>query len=181
MNLRVGERLPHDPDHLQPRLVGIINWRGIWTLYAKGNTASPEDHHAVHRGPRGNHAVVVEACRRGAAAAQWRGRRNRFRIGNLRGYSTIYRHILFAVDLEHDKTWAKSLPTSVEYAQAFASTLHVMTVVPDFDMSVVGSFFPKEYEKKGPRSGHGSISCAGRRQCAEGGHRVAYRWPRHRP
>jgi hypothetical protein len=36
----------------------------------------------------------------------------------------------------------------VEYAQAFASTLHVMTVVPDFDMSVVGSFFPKEYEKK---------------------------------
>jgi len=21
---------------LQPRLVGIINWRGIWTLYAKG-------------------------------------------------------------------------------------------------------------------------------------------------
>jgi hypothetical protein len=46
----------------------------------------------------------------------------------------------------------------VEYAQAFASTLHVMTVVPDFDMSVVGSFFPKEYEKKGPRSGHGSIS-----------------------
>ena len=36
MNLRVGERPPRDPDHLQPRLVGIINWRGIWTLYAKG-------------------------------------------------------------------------------------------------------------------------------------------------
>lgn len=60
----------------------------------------------------------------------------------------MYKHILLAVDLEHDKTWAKSLPTSVEYAQAFGSTLHVMTVVPDFGMSIVSSFFPKDHEKQ---------------------------------
>ncbi|MBC8240901.1 MAG: universal stress protein [Alphaproteobacteria bacterium] len=60
----------------------------------------------------------------------------------------MFKHILLAVDLEHDKTWAKSLPTSVEYAQAFGATLHVMTVVPDFGMSIVSSFFPKGHEKK---------------------------------
>ena len=35
MNLSVDEPPPVDPGHLQPRLVGVFNWRGIWTLYAK--------------------------------------------------------------------------------------------------------------------------------------------------
>ncbi len=35
MNLSVDERPPGEPGHLQPRLVGVINWRGVWTLYAK--------------------------------------------------------------------------------------------------------------------------------------------------
>ena len=60
----------------------------------------------------------------------------------------MFKHILLAVDLEHDKTWAKALSVSIEYAQAFGSTLHVMTVVPDFGMSIVSTFFPKDHEKK---------------------------------
>ena len=60
----------------------------------------------------------------------------------------MFKNILLAVDLEHDKTWEKSLPISVEYAQTFGSTLHVMTVVPDFGMSIVSTFFPKDYEKQ---------------------------------
>ena len=60
----------------------------------------------------------------------------------------MYKHILLAVDLEHDSTWQKSLPTAVEYAQAFGSTIHAMVVVPDFGMSIVGSFFPKDHKKQ---------------------------------
>ncbi|MBT3700319.1 MAG: universal stress protein [Alphaproteobacteria bacterium] len=60
----------------------------------------------------------------------------------------MYKHILLAVDLEHDSTWQKSLPTAVEYAQAFGSTIHVMVVVPDFGMSIVSNFFPKDHKKQ---------------------------------
>ena len=55
-------------------------------------------------------------------------------------------HILLAIDLGQPKSFEKSLPHAIEYAQKFGSTLHVMTVVPDFGMSIVGSFFPKEHE-----------------------------------
>ena len=60
----------------------------------------------------------------------------------------MFQHILLAVDLEAKDSWSKSVPEAVSYAKAFGSTLHVMTVVPDFGMSIVGSFFPKEHEGK---------------------------------
>jgi len=59
----------------------------------------------------------------------------------------MYKNILLSVDLGDEPSSVKSVPTAVEYAQAFGSTLRVMTVVPDFGMSIVGSFFPKEHEK----------------------------------
>ena len=37
--------------------------------------------------------------------------------------------------------------TVVEYARAFKSRVHIITVVPDFGMSLVGSFFPKGFEQ----------------------------------
>ncbi|MBT3907667.1 MAG: universal stress protein [Rhodospirillales bacterium] len=60
----------------------------------------------------------------------------------------MFKHILLAIDLEHDKTWQKSLPTAIEYAEAFGSTIHAMVVVPDFGMSIVSNFFPKDHEKQ---------------------------------
>lgn len=60
----------------------------------------------------------------------------------------MYKDILIPVDLGDDASWKTALPTAVEYARAFGSTLHVMTVVPDFGMSIVGSFFPEDYEEK---------------------------------
>ncbi|MEX2618169.1 MAG: universal stress protein [Alphaproteobacteria bacterium] len=59
----------------------------------------------------------------------------------------MYKNILLTVDLGDPRSWKESLPTAVEYARTFGSTLRVMTVVPDFGMSIVGSFFPKEHEK----------------------------------
>ncbi|MEH6544915.1 MAG: universal stress protein [Sneathiella sp.] len=58
----------------------------------------------------------------------------------------MYKHILLAVDLDDERQ--KSMEVGVEYAKAFGSTLHVMTVLPNFGMSIVGSFFPKDHEKE---------------------------------
>jgi nucleotide-binding universal stress UspA family protein len=60
----------------------------------------------------------------------------------------MYKHILLPVDLEDSGSWKASLPVAAEYAKAFGATLHVMTVVPDFGMSVVGSFFPADFAEK---------------------------------
>lgn len=60
----------------------------------------------------------------------------------------MYKDILFTVDLGHESSWKKALPVAVEYAKTFGCTLHVMTVVPDFGMSIVGTFFPEGYETK---------------------------------
>lgn len=60
----------------------------------------------------------------------------------------MYKNILLALDLGDDNSWKQSLPTAVEYAQTFGATLRIMSVVPDFGMSIVGSFFPEGYEEK---------------------------------
>ncbi|HSP24997.1 MAG TPA: universal stress protein [Saliniramus sp.] len=60
----------------------------------------------------------------------------------------MYRDILLAVDLNHPAAEQRAVETVVEYARAFKARLHIMTVVPDFGMSMVGDFFPKSYEKK---------------------------------
>jgi len=58
----------------------------------------------------------------------------------------MYDHILVSVDLGHDESWKYALPRAVELARNCGATLHVMTVVPDFGMTIVGSFFPKDFE-----------------------------------
>ncbi len=59
----------------------------------------------------------------------------------------MYKDILLAVDLGHSDDEDNAVQTVVEYARAFGSRIHIITVVPDFGMSIVGSFFPKGYEK----------------------------------
>ncbi len=58
------------------------------------------------------------------------------------------KHILLPVDLEDEASSAQALDAAVAQAQASGGTLHVMTVVPDFGMSVVGSFFPDDFAEK---------------------------------
>lgn len=60
----------------------------------------------------------------------------------------MYKDILLTVDLEDSESWQSAVPTAVEYAQAFGARLHIMHVVPDFGMSIVGSFFPTDFENK---------------------------------
>ena len=60
----------------------------------------------------------------------------------------MYKNVLLSVDLGHESSWVKALPTAVELCQASGATLHVLTVVPDFGMTIVGQCFPKGYEKE---------------------------------
>ena len=59
----------------------------------------------------------------------------------------MYRDILLAVDLGNPATQEKAVATAVACARSFQARLHVITVVPDFGMSIVAGFFPKNYER----------------------------------
>lgn len=60
----------------------------------------------------------------------------------------MYRHILLSLDLAQPETQRKATETAVSLAQTFGAVLHLITVVPDFGMSIVGGFFPKDQEKQ---------------------------------
>lgn len=60
----------------------------------------------------------------------------------------MYKDILVSIDLGNADDEVRTLETAVDYAKAFGSRLHVMTVVPDYGMSIVGGFFPKGHEQE---------------------------------
>ncbi len=53
------------------------------------------------------------------------------------------KHILCAIDLNHTDTEASLLKEAAALARFHNASLSVITVVPDYGMSVVGSFFPE--------------------------------------
>lgn len=60
----------------------------------------------------------------------------------------MYKDILLPIDLSSESSWDIALPVAIEYCQKFGSRLHVLTVVPNFGMSIVGNFFPDDFEAK---------------------------------
>lgn len=60
----------------------------------------------------------------------------------------MYRDILLAVDLANRETQSKAVQTAIALAKDFRARLHVISVVPDFGMSIVGGYFPKDFEKQ---------------------------------
>lgn len=51
-------------------------------------------------------------------------------------------HVLCAVDLTHKKAEAELLKKAAALAKFYDASLSVVTVIPDYGMSFVGSFFP---------------------------------------
>ena len=64
----------------------------------------------------------------------------------------MYQSILLAIDLDDESAWEKAVPVAIELARPSNANLHVLTVLPGFGMSVVGSFFPKDFETKATQS-----------------------------
>ncbi|MFN3581626.1 MAG: universal stress protein [Pseudomonas sp.] len=60
----------------------------------------------------------------------------------------MYNKILLPIDLNHKASWAKSLPTALQLCRDYDASLHVVMVMPDFGLPLVGGFFPKEYADK---------------------------------
>lgn len=60
----------------------------------------------------------------------------------------MFKDILLPVDLNHESSWARSLPAALDLARAFGSNLHVVTVIPEFGPSMVSQFFPEDFEQR---------------------------------
>ncbi len=58
----------------------------------------------------------------------------------------MYKRILLTIDLNHSGSWSKALPQALDLARAYGAELHVLTVVPAFQSSMVASYFPETFE-----------------------------------
>ena len=77
----------------------------------------------------------------------------------------MFKNVLLTVDLGQESSWQKALPTALELANCHPEgTLHVLTVVPDVGMSIVGQFFPKNFEHDIGEKGDGSPARLGEDQ-----------------
>ena len=54
--------------------------------------------------------------------------------------------ILFPIDLAAPATWEVALPRALDLSQG--GTLHVITVIPNFGMSMVGGYFDEGFIKR---------------------------------
>ena len=60
--------------------------------------------------------------------------------------------ILLPVDLTDEKSWRLALAEALAMLRAHGGALHVVTVLPDFGLSMVGSYFRKDYEREALRA-----------------------------
>ena len=60
----------------------------------------------------------------------------------------MFKRILVPVDVDHEGSWSRPLPVAEQLAADYGAELHVVTVVPAMGMSIVGSFFPPDFEQK---------------------------------
>ncbi len=61
----------------------------------------------------------------------------------------MFKTVLLPIDLSAPSSWEKALPAALRLCQPEdGGVLHVVTVVPDFGMSVVGSYFEGDFEEK---------------------------------
>lgn len=67
------------------------------------------------------------------------------------------KHVLCAVDLTHLESEEKLLLTAAELADFYGASLSVVTVVPDYGMSIVGSYFKEGTMKSAVESANSQI------------------------
>lgn len=60
----------------------------------------------------------------------------------------MFRSILVPVDLSDERTWRRQIDAAIDMARQSDASLYIMSVVPSFSSPLVGSYFPKGYEKE---------------------------------
>ncbi|MCH8168789.1 MAG: universal stress protein [Proteobacteria bacterium] len=58
----------------------------------------------------------------------------------------MFKSILRPIDLATEANWKKPLQLAAGLARSGGGVLHVMSVLPDYGMSIVGSYFDKDFE-----------------------------------
>lgn len=58
------------------------------------------------------------------------------------------RTILMPVDLNDERSWRLALEEVLTMLRAKGGVLHVVSVLPDFGMAMVGGYFKKDFEKE---------------------------------
>jgi len=60
----------------------------------------------------------------------------------------MFSTILVPIDLAEPESSGRALSAAIRMAKDYDATMHVVTVVPDMGMSIVGGYFPKDFEQK---------------------------------
>ncbi len=60
----------------------------------------------------------------------------------------MFKRILVPVDLADETSTQRALAVAEDLAEKNAAELHVLTVVPAYSMSIVGSYFPEDHERE---------------------------------
>lgn len=69
----------------------------------------------------------------------------------------MFNRILVPIDLEDRASATRVMAVAAELAEKHEAELHVMTVVPSYNMAIVGSFFPKDHERKTLEAAQGAL------------------------
>ena len=59
----------------------------------------------------------------------------------------MFKDVLCAVDLGDEHSWKKALPKAIEM-RGDGGNLHLLTVVPEFGLSMISQSFPDDFEEK---------------------------------
>ncbi len=60
----------------------------------------------------------------------------------------MYKETLLAIDLNDIESQRKAIETTIELARAVGAHVHVQTILPDFGMTIVATYFPEDFESK---------------------------------
>ena len=70
----------------------------------------------------------------------------------------MYKNILATVDITDQSSWSKTIPTAVELCRSTGAHLTLLTVIPDFGMSIVSQHFPEDYAEKALAETHTKLA-----------------------
>ncbi len=60
----------------------------------------------------------------------------------------MFTRALVPVDPDVPASWTRTIPLAEQVSADWGTEIHLITVVPAFGMSLVGTHFPKDYEEK---------------------------------
>ena len=60
----------------------------------------------------------------------------------------MFKSILLPIDLNEPSSWEKAIPVAIDMAKTYNASIRVMTVIPDYGKSIVGSYFPSDFSDK---------------------------------